>query len=135
MYDKHFRSEMVMRKDNWSTVRFDLQLAYNINNKTKQTQKFQQKSKLTFKKINTCHMFNEKGKKCFRYPNCPYKHVCSSCSSSHPVFMCPNNPYRRQTTTGSLNGQSTQSYAATLDQQNARKSIQVQKKPNSNPNA
>ena len=40
-YDKHFRSEMVNRGDSWSTIRFDLLMTYNFNNKQKVSKKSQ----------------------------------------------------------------------------------------------
>ena len=59
-YDKHFRSEMVNRRDSWSTIPFDLLMTYNFNYKQKVSQKSQghtTKQKLT----NTCVDYNVRG--------------------------------------------------------------------------
>ena len=106
-YDKHFRSEMVKRGDSWSTIRFDLLMTYNFNNKQKVSQKSQghtTKQKMT----NTCYDYNARGKICARL-TCPYSHSCAICLLKHPRYMCPTNaPYRRQSAIGSYsNGPSS----------------------------
>ena len=88
-YDKHFRSEMVNRGDSWSTIRFDLLITYNFNNKQKVSQRSQghtTKQKMT----NTCHDYNVRGKICVRFA-CPYSHSCAICLLKHPRYMCPTN--------------------------------------------
>ena len=106
-YDKHFRSEMVNRGDSWSTIRFDLLMTYNFNNKQKVSQNSRghtTKQKMT----NTCYDYNARGKICARFA-CPYSHSCAICLLKHPRYMCPTNaPYRRQSAIGSYsNGPSS----------------------------
>ncbi len=85
MYDQHFRSEMVMRQDTWSTLRFDLQMYYNINYSTKQTIPGEQpmrQSPPSSDSTRTCFAYNSPNTFCTRR-SCPYKHVCNTC----PVLL------------------------------------------------
>lgn len=102
-YDKHFRSEIKDRGDSWSTVRFDLQMFYNINKKTEPTKPvvFQKsRSNANFTKGH-CVLYNSRSERC-ENNNCIYKHICQKCDGPHPVFLCGKFtiPNRRESAFG-----------------------------------
>lgn len=108
-YDKHFRTEMGSRGDKWSTIRFDLQLFYNINKKQKVfTTSHAQipKSRITSPLTGHCFAYNTQGTRCNNSP-CQYKHICQKCNLTHPAYACRSAniaPYRSNYTTGSNKG-------------------------------
>ncbi len=98
-YDKHFRTEMVARGDSWSTIRFDLQMLYNINYKQNRPLQKSQPTRKT-QQTSVCFPYNTRGDRCIRIP-CPYRHVCQSCFQPHPKYACTlSTSYRRDSATG-----------------------------------